>query len=334
VQVTANGTVLPDVVAATVQSNNFFAADRFEIALAVSADDPATMAFWSESPEIEIDVSFRESTTSPYIPAVRGKVDLVSIDPATKLIHAEGRDLSARLIDSVLAETFSNRTASEIAEILARRHGLVPAVTPTPEIIGRYYQGQHDAIMLDGFSGRATEWDFLALLAEMESCDLYVAGSTLYFHPSDSLASPSFVFRPSDLIRLTLERVMTLSGGVQVMVKSWDSRQQRSVVESAARAGSSSAQNQSCHVLIRPNLSPDLARQLAARTLAGLYRHERTVEMVMPGELELTPRDIMIIAETGTAFDQSYQISSIERRFSQKNGFVQRVRASACQPPG
>lgn len=332
VQVTANGMLLPNVAAATVQSNNFYAADRFEITLARQTDDSATLAFLSEEPELELDISFRLSGVSAFTPAIRGKADLVSIDPIAGLLRAEGRDFSARMIDSVLAETFSNRTSSEIAEILAYRHNLTPAVAPTARITGRYYQGQHDAIMLDNFAGRATEWDFLAFLAEVENYNLYVTESTLNFRPPEAIRHPTFVYRPRDLIRLTLDRVMTLSGGVQVTVKSWDSRQHVAVVESATRAGSDSSQIQVEQVLIRPNLSADSARQLAARTLTGLFRHERSIEMLMPGELELTPRSIIMLQDTGTAFDQCYQIDSIERRLSPQSGFVQCVRASTYQP--
>jgi len=301
--------------------------------LAIQSNDAAGAAFWLEEPEIELDVCFRENASSPYVTAIRGKVDFVSVDLIAGLLRVEGRDLSARLIDSVLAETFSNRTASEIAEILAVRHGLTPAVAPTKQVIGRYYQGQHDAVSLENFAGRATEWDFLAFIAQIENCDLYVSGDRLNFQPPEQASASNFIFRPRDLIQLTLDRVMTLSGGVEVTVKSWDTHQQIAVVESAFGGGTeSSSRNQTRHVLIRPNLSPDSARQLAKRTLAGLLRHERSVELFMPGELELTPRSIITLADTGTAFDQSYRVDSVDRDFSSKGGFVQGVRASTFQP--
>jgi hypothetical protein len=50
----------------------------------------------------------------------------------------------------------------------------------------------------------------------------------------------------------------------------------------------------------------------------------------MPGELDLTPRTVLALQGTGTAFDQSYQIDEIERRLHAVHGFIQSVRARAA----
>ena len=47
--------------------------------------------------------------------------------------------------------------------------------------------------------------------------------------------------------------------------------------------------------------------------LAELTRHERVVIATMPGDLRITPRSMIVLAGTSTAFDQSYFVDEIER---------------------
>jgi len=54
----------------------------------------------------------------------------------------------------------------------------------------------------------------------------------------------------------------------------------------------------------------------------------------MPGELTLTPRSMIALNGTGTAFDQSYFVDTIERRIGVGCGFVQRVRAKNVSSAG
>ena len=85
-------------------------------------------------------------------------------------------------------------------------------------------------------------------------------------------------------------------------------------------------------MLVRPNLTPDQALQLAQSVLADYSRHERVVTLAMPGELAITPRTPLALSGTGTDFDQTYFIAEIERAVSFERGFTQRIRARNATP--
>ncbi len=141
------------------------------------------------------------------------------------------------------------------------------------------------------------------------------------------------ILSPAGCMDLRLERSLTLARDIEVVVKSWNTRQQVAFTQTARRTGQSrsSAGVQSGkvqrYVFVRPNLTPQDALQLAQRILADLSRHERVIRATMPGELALTARSQVLLTGTGTDFDQGYQVAEIERRISTQRGFVQTLRA-------
>jgi phage protein D len=320
---------------AEVVSNNHYAADRFAASVAPGPGLSTAVAFWSREPDILVDVQFSLDGGASFTSLVQGKVDCVVIDPITGSIHLDGRDLTAPLIETRTHETFANRTASEIASLLAQRHGLVPCVTPTNTPVGRYYQDEHDRVTLNQFSRTTTEWDLLVFLAYQEGFDAYVEGTNLHFDPAIRGATPPVLVQPGDLTDLRLERSLTLARDIEVTVKSWNSRQSSAFIQKARGSGSrgtrSSGPPQN-YVFVRPNLTPDEALKLAQRKLAELTRHERVIEMTMAGELVLTPRSMIMLGGTGSDFDQTYYVDVIERRLHAGGGFTQRIRAKNTSP--
>ena len=277
---------------AEVVSNNHYAADQFSASVALGIDQWADISFWGGEPDILLKVQFSLDGGASFTSLVQGAVDSIMIDPTLGMVHLEGRDLTASLIETRTQETFSNRTASEIASLLAGRHNLAQQVFATTTPVGRYYQDEHDRITLNQFSHSTTEWDLLIFLARQEGFDVFVQGQTLYFQPATEPTEIAALFQPDDLIDLKLERSLTLARDIEVVVKSWNSRQNSAFVQRARAngrcvSGKSASQPQQ-YVLVRPNLTPDDALKLAQRTLAELTRHERTIGMTVPGELMLT----------------------------------------------
>jgi phage protein D len=327
-RVFVDGTALAGVMAATVVSNNYFAADRFHVAVALGADPTRSTAFWADTASVTVDVQVALDGMS-WASLIVGTVDQVDIDPLNGSLNLTGRDQSTALIEARTQETFANRTSSEIAGILAARHGLSTDIQTTSTPVGRYWQLEHDQTTLDHFSHITTEWDLLVALAEHESFNLWVADGTLHFRAPVGATTPAMVLQPTDLISLRLERVLALAQTVEVTVKSWQSRQGVMVSQSAsATQGNGTATTN--YVYLVPNLTASAALELAQRRLAELTQHERVLVAEMPGELDLTPRMLLGLQGTGTAFDQSYQIDEIERRLHAVHGFTQYVRARAA----
>ena len=155
-------------------------------------------------------------------------------------------------------------------------------VSQTTAPVGRYYQNEHDQITLDQFSCSTTEWDLLAFLARQEGFDIFVEGRTLYFQPLTNLANIALILRPSDVVGIRLGRALNLARSIQVVVKSWNSRQNTAFVQKAVASGNDGSEGAGasvCYVFIKPNLAPNHALKFARKRLAELVCHERTVDL-------------------------------------------------------
>lgn len=335
-----NGQVLTGAYEVLVRSNNYYSADSFNAVFALGADPWADLGFWSSVSGVRIDVQLSVDNGESFTSLLVGLVDMVSIDPIEGVARIAGRDLAAALIEAKTQETFANRTSSEIATIFAQRHDLVPRVVPTSTPIGRFYQSDHEGQTLNRFSNATTEWDFLAYLARQESYDTFVTGTVLCFQPAIRTPTIDLVLHPTDMTELRLERAVTLARDIQVTVRSWNSLQQmaftgavrNTLTSNLTNAASSAASTPREYVVVRPNLTPDMALTIAKQQLSEVSRHERGIEFSMPGELTLTPRSMILLDGTGTDFDQVYYINSIDRSFTRQTGFLQRIRASNSSP--
>lgn len=319
-QVQANSAVLGGVLEASVSSNSHYAADRFRLRAALSSVGADVLA--NASLRIEILVGVDTGLQSLIV----GLADRIDIDPIQGIVEIEGRDFCAGLIETRIQQTFSNQTSSEIAQGFAQGQGLLADVAQTTTPVGRYYQSEHDQVALDQFSKATTQWDLLVFLAQHEGFDVWVSGFTLHFQPAAAAVVAQTV-SPSECTGFRMQRALTLASDIEVVVKSWNSRQQSAFMQVARQSGhrSGAGGRTQRYVYVRPNLLPDQALQLAQRILADLSRHERVVRLTMPGALVLSPRSMVAIAGTGTDFDQVYQVAEIERELSVERGFVQQV---------
>lgn len=334
-QVLADGVPLAGAFAARVTSNNYYMPDRFSLRLlrASRTNDLPDYLQLPEATTFSISVSLDAGANFTSLAVGRG--DTQSCDYVSRGIHIDGRDLSAPLQDAPANDVFSNRTSSEIAVILAERHGLVPAVVPTATLVGRYYHGDTSQVAHNQFSRASTEWDLLVFLARCESFDVFVIGTTLYFQPIASAVGISTVLKPADLITLKLRRRLRLSGDIAVTVRSWSSKQSNAITQTvvsqrltyASSAGAFGASPPQHYYLVQPNLSVSDAEKLAQNRVEELGRHEQCIEFTMPGEQTLTARSRFFLRGTGSDFDQIYQIDTIERSIGSSSGFLQRVSA-------
>lgn len=346
-RVMAGNSELVGAIHASVTNNNYYQCDHFSVTFAMSAGSPG---WWDVNPPLVIDIQLSFDGYG-WQSLIIGEVDHQKIQIQAGLIEMEGRDLSARFIETKTQETFLNQTASQVAQTLASRHGMTASVTATTTLVGRYYEQDHSNITLDEFSRTTTEWDLLVYLARHEGFDVFMSGTMLNFHPSTQQSSDPFVINwtasPTsrlNAISMSLERSLTLAKDVEVDVRSWNSRQGRAFTKKARAIGgkatnasgiiASSGQPTTTQrrVIVRPNLTEDQAQQLANETAHEITLHERIVCVEMPGELILTPRNTVAIQGTGTSFDQSYCIASIDRSISFDEGFRQSIRLKNSSP--
>jgi phage protein D len=309
------------VVSAEIVSVSYCAADRFSAALAI---DSVNLALLTSLPEISI-IIFVASGES-IIPLIEGKVDCYRYDFTRRLLWLEGRDLTALFIEEQASQSFVNQTSSDIAILLAGRHGMNADVMPTKTLVGRYYEADHSRMMLDQFAQANTEWDMLVWLAHQENFDVWVSGNTLHFQPRGLIGSPTYVISPANCIELEFERAMSLAQNVQVTVKSWNSFNQSSLIQTASSGAASGGGKN--YVVVRPNLNADQAGKIAQSLVADISQHERVLNATIVGEATLSARDVVQLVGTGTSFDQSYRIVSLVRRVDD-GGFVEHITAMA-----
>jgi phage protein D len=327
--VLAGGVPVPGVMEVDIFANAHLAAGRFRLRAAMPTVTAANLLQAGTVLDLQL------AAGGYPVSLLQGEADSIHVDVIQGTLEVDGRDLTGRLLDARTQETFANQTASEIANTLAARHSLTPVVTATTTLAGRYYGAEHDRIVLGQFSRATTEWDLLTFLAAQEGFEVFVAGQSLHFQPLSQTGAPA-ILTPGDCLSLSLERSLTLARDLEVTVKSWNTRHQAAfsqTARSAARGRGSGGNGPPQRiVVVRPNLSPNEALQLAQRILTDLSGHERLVHAELPGELTLTPRSQVTLTGTGTDFDQTYYVAELDRHFSVQHGFTQRLRLKNANP--
>ena len=293
------------------------AADRFSLQAALSASGAAILS----GTALLVDIAVALDGISSSL--ITGNADDLTIDPIGGTIGLTGRDLTSMFIDAQIDESFENQTSSDIATLLAARHGLAASVTPTQGLVGRSYQNGRTRTTLTQHAQATTEWDLLCSLAQLERFDVWVADRTMYFQPMGANA-PGPTVSPGDCLSLHMHHALNIAAGTSVTVKSWDSVAQAAVLQTASSPGYGEATRRT---VVRPNLSSAEAQGLADTLLAQITGHERVLHFTMPGDLIAAPRMTMTLIGTGTDFDGAYRICAVERRMSFHHGFTQSIEA-------
>ena len=320
VLVLLNGQSLPSIVDIEITSNSHFAANRFRVRAAIDKTRYDTWASGSLVVEIRVAVS------GSWGSLIYGDVDRLDFDVGRGEVCIDGRDLTSRFIEARTGESFENHTASEIATVLALRRSLVPAITPSSIIIGRSYKNDRSRTTLVQHARWTTEWDLLVQLADSLGFDIWVDNQTLNFTPPNQRPN-SLSLAPNDCLSINLHRLINLESGLNVTVKSWDCRGQRSVVQTATTASGFGPLKD--YLIVRPNLSDDDAQMVAQRLLSQMCQHKRTVSIEMPGDTTTRPRDLLRLTDTNTDFDGVWTITDLHRRISVEHGFTQTIEARA-----
>ena len=328
----------------TVDSNNHYQADTFEAEFIADGAATQTLAWWSDTDTILVEIQIdrglngqREGWASVFI----GEVDGIEADPESGAVRAHGRDLSRRLIDAKTQETFLNQTSSQVAAILAARHGLTAAGPATTTLVSRYYGADHDHLTGDSFTRTTTEWDLLTYLAQHEGFDLFVVGTVLHFQPATPDTDPPFVARmdrsgtalQSQVMAPHLERSLTLAKDIEVWVRSWNATSKAGFTAKSGGKSSGAKRGEAQRtVVVRPNLTLDQAQKLANSIREDLTRHERLLSFELPGDVTLNPRQLVRLEGTGTSWDTTYYVASVSRRIAFDSGFVMEVRCKNHSP--
>jgi hypothetical protein len=317
-QIFIGNTPVFGVISLDVEQVAYFAADRFTLTLAVGANPTLGVSYFATLGLQVITISIATSPAG-YLDLITGQIDNIRFDLPTNMVTLSGRDLSARLIDTEISETFANQTASQIATTIAGRHGLTANVTATSVPVGQYYELDHARSALGLNSRAGSEWNMLCYLAQAENFILSVTGTTLNFEPAIT-GVPAYL-TPSNCIALSLDVSTTIPTAVSV--KSWNTRNKTVIEQSyGTKTGNTT-------VIIRPNLTSEQAAIMANNHLSLLSQHATILIAKLPGETNFVPGSQISLSETNSSFDQLYKIDAIIRSIEAREGFVESIHAHA-----
>ena len=319
--VVINGTNMAGAVRLELFQNGSFSADRFVVSMAFAGPEGAS--YYAGLSTALISISITDSGVAPGAGSnlIVGQIDNVEVDFGARIATLSGRDLSARLIDAEVNQSFANQTASDIATSFALAAGLTANSVPTQTPVGQYYELSYTRTALGLHTRSATQWDLLAALAEIEAYTLSVTAMTLNFVPFPAAIEPVTLTYGKDLVSLSIDRAASLSNA-QVMVRSWNTRLKTAHVSSQGTGMSTT--------LIRPNLMPDQVSNIASAKQAELAGQTCCLRATMPGETNLVPQTWINLQGTSTSFDRNYLVQAVERYVDAERGFIQVVEAYAA----
>jgi hypothetical protein len=339
-----DGTTIPGVESVNAVNNNFYQADTFRARFAINADPKFGMNWWGDSKtqQIILDIQGSLDEGQTWNSMIIGQVDQISITLDRGLVEVEGRDLTALFIDNKTQETFLNKTSSQVAEELAARRGLQADVTATSTLVGRYYSDDHDRMNMGQFTRTTTEWNLLCSLAQHEQFDVYVTGKTLHFHPAVPEDSDPYlvVWNPelpwANAVSMHLQRSMYMAKDVVVQVRSFNSRQGRSITKfapSGSRVASVTGGKEQLFSFVIPNLTEAEAQDIANKYRIEITKHERLFDFTMPADFILGPRMMLKLSGTNSSFDQAYHVDSVSRTMGfEEPGFSMTVKCKNHSP--
>jgi len=294
---------------------------------------PASMdaAWWSEQGDIAVQVQFQLDAISGAVQVFDGKVDKVGHNFDQRILSVQGRDKSADLIDNKSTEKFNNLSPDQIVKQIASRRGITVDADAVSSKGGKIFQIDYAKL-----THRASEWTVITQLADLSGMVAYMTGGVLYFKPIDEqLPVLDVVYVPptaasyanGNFMTLKTSRNLILGRPVNVKVQTWNHKEsKRYEYQSSDYSGSGEPLNYEYTV---PGLTGDQTQKLAEKRLAENSSHELMFDLGMPGDPTVTPRLMMQLSGTGTAYDQQHEITSIEHSMSQSDGYRMTVSAKA-----
>jgi hypothetical protein len=315
--VTIDGIIVVGAIGVELFQSGMFSADRFILSMAFSGS--AGASFYSQLSNALVSISAIVDNTI-RASLIVGEIDNVTVEFSSGIARLSGRDLSARLIDAEVNESFANQTASDIAISFALAAGLSPNIVRTQTAIGQYYELAHTRTALGLHTRNATQWELLAALAEVEAFSLSVTGTTLNFAPASRPTAPVTLIYGQDLTALSVDRAVSLSNA-KVTVKSWNTRLK---VAHYGTQGSGISTT-----IIKPNLAAEQAVNIAMAKQAELVAQTTFLRAMMPGETSLLPQTWINLQGTNTNLDGLNNIQAIERNIDTHHGFSQVIEAYA-----
>jgi hypothetical protein len=328
--ISIDGQRVQGLLQAAISNNNYFSADSFSLTFAMGAPPLADFAWWSQLSPGYVEVNAEGDRLPGILRLITGNIDMLAVDPIMGMVSVEGRDLSARLIDTYVQQDFVNQTASEVISTLCSSHGLEMQVTSTQGNIGRYFEDGFTKLSLGQFSHVRSNWDLVVQLARENGFDVFMDGATLTFQPTGSVVTDLIEISPSSVIKMRLEQNLAIPDLPTIDLQSWNSQQAKvySSFDSTGQFAQPTVTEgaSSTYLFSGSNLTSAQADSRTGQYLREVSRLRTQLHLEVPWNFNVFPRTLLSLY-TGSAFDGPYQVDSVERFYSSAAGSTQMVRA-------
>jgi len=265
----------------------------------------------------DAEVIFSDGNGSQSL--IMGKIDHVSMEWIDREVCVSGRDKSAVLSEKKINKQYKNKKASDIVQDIAQDAGLQAQVKATTDDAGKKYDVDTVHLLLN-----KTPFEALSWLAEREGCRWYVDGSNLHFEPKDAGNSgglftvnyqpPNGGYARSNAVYIRTSRNMSAARPCDVKVKSWHHKQKKLFEHTESSGGGVGEKLTYEHHF--PGMIQQQVEKIAKSFLSDYKRHELAVEVDMPGDLSIDAKGQLQLQGTGSVFDTTYDIDSVEFSYS------------------
>lgn len=330
-----NGISIP-CEAATVTRKSERTADTFSatILINISAALGMSLAEWADYQPGDVSVVMStDPTGADKTTMILGTIDEPTINWLEMTVSVSGRDKSGSLSETRRSQKFQNQSSSDIVNKIASDHGLTAAATSLSAFAGKIYTQDTVHLTLN-----RSDHEILSDLAEREGFRWYVDQNTLYFEPKTSQANsfalkwcPPGVVAPygvASFSDLRTSRNMTAAKPHRMNVNSWNHKDKQKY------AGTASAGGIGDPITIDHQHNGKTQAQadaLAASRIKSATRHECTILAQCPGNLTVDARQSLPLSGTGTIFDQTYEIDSVEFDFISGGGLTMSIEAKTAK---
>lgn len=295
--------------------------DTMTAMIALYGQGPA-LSFWASTNPMPIQCTISDGGGA-QAQLFDGNVDSVDVDFGAGKVSISARDKTAKMLDKKSGKKHLNKKPHEIVQAYASDNGIQCDADQITDKAGKAFQIDYVALM-----HRVSDWHAVQHVAETHGMTAYATQGKLYFKkiPESLPVYPVFFNPPtasghgsSNLLRLTAKRNLQLGKSIKTTVHSWHHKDQKKYDGTHTEQGSGDTLEYHLH---HPGLSKDQADKRAKAHNAKATKHEIELSIEVPGDPSINARMNVSLNGTGSSFDQTHEIVTVEHKLNIQSGYV------------
>jgi phage protein D len=268
-------------------------------------------------------------SASTAVELISGAVDKAEVDYRQRTVHVSGRDLVGSMIDTRNDQKYPNTPTAEVVSQIAGKHGLQFFTDGGTNMAGTTYDGQDYAYNTD----EQNDWDTVHQCAHQDGKVCFVNGNTLYYVSPGSVVGSSYLinyaaptaesYETGNAIDLKVTNDLGL-GVANAGVASWSQYTKQPNTAGSIGDGQGQMYKRT------PGLTQNQVDNVQARDQRQAAEKQFRVEVSLAGDVSVQPT--MMLALSGTAFDQRFYMETVEHQFSFDSGYRMEISAKNGAP--